>query len=174
VTFEMLVHNLYVNGFEAVVTSEMINGWFDVYCESIDTKWGCCSKEDKDNIFSCVRRNAQSIGIDTSLTTQKSRIKFCNDLEQIAAETGVTVSFYNTGEAGEAIKKVPVDKDILHNVFIKKRFMKAIDPKAESTNQLSKKSFSALQKVIERWAIDVGVRNLPPFPDRNRVPVGCY
>lgn len=170
----MLVHNMTINGYEVPVTAALVNSWFDDACLALDTAWGKLKKEVKSAIFGGIRKLLHSLGVDTARTITGSRRQFCLDIEGVAKECGATITTNANDLLERKLQSVPLSGEVLHHTFAKQRFMSVIAPDITTTNKLSTKQFQQLCEAMAKWALECGVRNLPPFPDRNRVPVGCY
>lgn len=94
---------------------------------------------------------------------QKAWFEWLSRIETVAGWQGVTIN-----DAARVMQErgidAPLTKGFLHETLAKQVIMPLIDPKAESTSDLSTKDFARLQETIERACAAMGVANIPQFP----------
>jgi len=178
INLAMLVHYMTQAGYEVRLSAETVKEWLRSIKsadEAMASKtWKQLDVDERDAIFYQCRVLLGRIGVDHSRAVRKSVDKFTEDVANIAAQDGVMLRV-RAGEALEkALKRTRLTDDLLHEQIIKPHLMASIAPGVRSTNDLNKPQFAQLQEAIEMLCVGVGLRAVPPFPDRNRVPVGCY
>ena len=94
---------------------------------------------------------------------QKSWFVWLDRIATVAGWQGVTIN-----DAIRTLNERKIDaaltSNFLHETISKGILMPLIDPKAQSTSDLSKADFARLQEAVERACAAMGVADIPDFP----------